>query len=49
MRSWLRAVSYTHLLYFCHSADGTPYYAYTAEGHYENQVKAGLIDPNAEG
>ena len=24
-------------LYFCHSADGTPYYAYTAEGHYENQ------------
>lgn len=36
-------------LYFCHSADGTPYYAYTAEGHYENQVKAGLIDPNAEG
>ena len=36
-------------LYFCHSADCTPYYAYTAEGHYENQVKAGLIDPNAEG
>ena len=29
--------------------DGTPYYAYTAEGHYENQVEAGLIDPNAEG
>ena len=40
------AVNY---LYFCHSADGTPYYAYTAEGHYENQVEAGLIDPNAEG
>ena len=26
-------------LYFCHSADGTPYYAYTAEGIMRIRLK----------
>ncbi|MEG1426563.1 MAG: endolytic transglycosylase MltG, partial [Oscillospiraceae bacterium] len=30
--------------YFCHSADGTAYYASTAEGHQENLQAAGLND-----
>ena len=29
--------------YFCHSADGTAYYASTEEGHQENLVAAGLV------
>ncbi len=36
-------------LYFCHAADGTPYYAHTQEGHQENLIEAGLVDPNSEG
>lgn len=33
---------YLNYFYFCHSADGTAYYAETDEGHQENLVKAGL-------
>lgn len=36
---------YSYYLYFCHSADGTPYYAQTEDEHYWNQVEAGLITP----
>lgn len=30
--------------YFCHSSDGTPYYAATADEHQANLVAAGLVD-----
>lgn len=30
--------------YFCHSSDGTAYYASNADEHYQNQIDAGLID-----
>ena len=32
----------TNYYYFCHDADGTPYYAETAAGHQANLERAGL-------